>query len=112
MAVASGISRSTVNAWFTDSRVPSPELCKLIAEYFHIPLEEVLIHAGHLAADHAYEQPDIPGWLTAALEGLTEDDLRVVAATALGLREVRQRYPTDEDLLRGLPPASPSSTGR
>lgn len=98
MAVATGIARATVNAWFSVGRIPTPELCKAVAEYLHVPEEEVLIRAGHLSPDHPYEKPDIPGWLLDALNGLNEEDLRVVAGTARALREVRRRYPTDEDL--------------
>lgn len=90
LAAAADIPRQTVNAWFNSWRIPGPDLCRKIAEYLHLPVEEVLIKAGHLPADHAYTQPDIPGWLTAALEGLEEWELRVVASTARGLREARQ----------------------
>lgn len=90
MAAAIGSARQTVNAWFTEGRMPTTELCGRVAKYLGVPEEEVLIRAGHLAEDHVYQQPDIPGWLTAALDGLEDWELQVVAATARGLREARQ----------------------
>lgn len=98
MAVATGIARTTVNAWFTKQQHPSPELCGLLAAYFHIPVEEVMVRAGHLPADYPVPEMDLPGFVLEALKGLSEDDLHVVAATARGLREVRARYPDDEAL--------------
>lgn len=96
LAAYTGAASQTVNAWFTQDRLPSSDLCGKIAEVLHIPVEEVFIRAGHLAEDHVYQQPDMPGWLTAALEGLEDWELQVVAATARGLREARQDPSLDE----------------
>lgn len=98
LAAYTGAARQTINAWFVDERLPTPELCSRIATVLHVPPEEVLVRAGHLPADTVVAQPDVPGWLTAALVGLTEAELRVVATTARALREARQDLAADEAL--------------
>lgn len=90
LAAAIDSARQTVNAWFTEGRLPTTDLCKRIAKYLGLPEEEVLIRAGHLSPDHVYVQPEVPGWFTAAIEGLEDWELQVVARTAQGLREARE----------------------
>lgn len=48
LAAFIGSKPSTVGAWFTDDRIPSPEMCQRLAGYFGIPLEDVMRSAGHL----------------------------------------------------------------
>jgi transcriptional regulator with XRE-family HTH domain len=44
---ASGVPSSTVSAWYRGVRVPDPPLCETIAECFDLPLDDVLVVAGH-----------------------------------------------------------------
>lgn len=90
--LAAGIdsTRQTVNAWFTDGRTPTPELCRRIAKYLGKTEREVQLRAGHLAPGHDDPvAPELPSWFTKAIEGLEDWELQVVARTAQGLREAR-----------------------
>ena len=98
----------TIYTWFNDDTIPSPELCQALARVLHVAPELVLQKAGHLPPEAEVPEQPLPGWLIEVLEKLHPDDLRVVAATARGLLEVREekgqyeaQAPTDPE----APPA-------
>ena len=95
--LAAGIDSKpqTISAWFNEGRIPSPEFCRRVARYLHVPEESVLRIAGHLSADDAPEEPSLPAWLESLLTELDDFELHVVEDTARGLlrlREERARY--------------------
>lgn len=89
LAAAIDSAPQTVNGWLREGRLPGTDLCYRIAEYFHDDPDKWLYLAGHKPEGFEYVPPEIPGWLSSALEGLEDWELRVVAATALSLREAR-----------------------
>lgn len=99
-------SGSTVGAWFNDDRLPSTAMCRELARVLHVPVEQVLQLAEHLSEGPIPAQ-ELPGWLTAVLEKLSLDELRVVDATARGLLRVREEPSTYEP----GEPASPEEPG-
>lgn len=48
MAANLGVSHPTVFKWLVGTYVPSTSSCRKLAEYSGIPLQEVLVMAGHL----------------------------------------------------------------
>lgn len=106
LAAYMGKRQQTISSWFTDDRIPQSDMCLSLAEVLRVPAEFVLQKAGHLPADYQFAEPELPAWLTQHLEKLTEDELRVVDATARGLlavREEREAYEAN----RPAPPEPP-----
>lgn len=42
-----GVSANAVNAWHKGLRTPDPAYCQKLADYFGLPLEMILMEAGH-----------------------------------------------------------------
>lgn len=76
--LAAGIeSKSqTVAAWFNEGRIPSPEFCRKVARYLHVPEEDVLRLAGHLSGEVASDA-EMPDWAS-MLPSLTPKDAEFV----------------------------------
>ncbi len=50
LAARIGLGSSAVNGWFTKGAIPGPRTCVRLAEFLHLPPEDVLQRAGHLPA--------------------------------------------------------------
>lgn len=61
-----GVSKGTVSRWITDERVPDTTSCDLLADAFLVPIDDVLIAAGHRPPDARFA-PDDPRSAVAAL---------------------------------------------
>ncbi len=98
LALYIGTTSSAVNAWYTRGVTPSPALCRKIAEYLRIPVEDVMRAAGHLPALAEEPAPydDQPPWV-ALISGLSEQDRDYIG------RLVESAY------LRPIVPDEPSS---
>lgn len=79
--LAAGINSKpqTVSAWFNEGRIPSPDFCRRVAEYLHVPVEDVLRIAGHLPMAMAEEKApyDLPDWAE-LIPSLTPGDAEYV----------------------------------
>jgi transcriptional regulator with XRE-family HTH domain len=60
LARESGVSASTLSRWREGKQVPSPNSCKLLAEYLSVPVEHVLAMAGHLRPLHKEDPESLP----------------------------------------------------
>ena len=49
LAIRIGVSHATVSRWLSGKDVPSPRSCEKIAEFSGLPLEKILIAAGHIS---------------------------------------------------------------
>lgn len=63
-----GASTSTVSRWIAGTVIPDPASCERIADAFLLPLDDVLIAAGHKPPDARYA-PDDPRSTVSALAG-------------------------------------------
>lgn len=52
------ISASTLSRWRDGKQTPSPESCRLLADYLSLPAEHILALAGHLSPLH--RRDDLP----------------------------------------------------
>lgn len=52
LARESGVSVSTLSRWLDGKQVPSPQSCKMLADYLSLPTEHLLALAGHLRPLH------------------------------------------------------------
>ena len=48
VAAALGTADSTISACVKEDRIPRPPMCQRLADYFHVPVEDVIRAAGHL----------------------------------------------------------------
>jgi transcriptional regulator with XRE-family HTH domain len=55
-----GISASTISRWCEGKQVPSPESCRILAEYLSVSTEHVLALAGHLRPLHKEDADYLP----------------------------------------------------
>lgn len=90
VAASIGTGDSTLSAWLHNpSRRPNTEMCQRLADYFHVPVEDVLRAAGHLPplAEPAPEPDLTPRVLNLAkvLQELSDDDFEAVDHIARGL---------------------------
>jgi transcriptional regulator with XRE-family HTH domain len=60
LARETGISVSTLSRWCDGKQVPSPESCKVLAEYLSVSTEHVLALAGHLKPLHKEDKESLP----------------------------------------------------
>ncbi|MFC1967937.1 helix-turn-helix domain-containing protein [Chloroflexota bacterium] len=52
LARESGISASTLSRWCSEKQTPSPQACRMLADYLSLPAEHLLALAGHLRPLH------------------------------------------------------------
>ena len=55
-----GINASTVSRWRDGKQVPSPESCKILADYLSASTEHILVLAGHLRPLHKEDKERLP----------------------------------------------------
>ncbi len=58
----SGVSASTLCRWREGKQTPSPNSCKMLAEYLSLPVEHILALAGHLKPLHKDGADSLPGF--------------------------------------------------
>ena len=73
LALAVVVSPSTLSRWIGGKQTPSPESCQKLAEYFSVPVEEMLILAGHLAPSHNVDIDSLPEFREYALQKYAEE---------------------------------------
>jgi transcriptional regulator with XRE-family HTH domain len=64
----SGVSASTLSRWREGKQVPSPNSCKMLAEYLSLPVEHVLALAGHLKPLHKDSADSLPEFREYAMQ--------------------------------------------
>ena len=60
LAADLGISHTTVRRWLLGEDIPNTHSCHKLADYSGVPLEEVLVIAGHLPGIAETRPPDWP----------------------------------------------------
>jgi len=60
LARETGISASTLSRWCEGKQVPSPESCRILAEYLSVSTEHIMALAGHLKPLHKENKEDLP----------------------------------------------------
>lgn len=60
LALEIGVSPSTLSRWIGGKQTPSPESCQKLAKCLSVPVEEILILAGHLAPAHNMDIDSLP----------------------------------------------------
>lgn len=83
-----GTSQTAVSDWEKGNRVPDPESCRKLARYLHMPEEEVLRMAGHMApAEESKPEPLIIPAIASRLSGMTPEEQRRFALPAIRVVE-------------------------
>lgn len=72
MASETGISASTLSRWYEGKQTPSPQSCKMLAQYLLLPIEHVLALAGHLRPLHKTNPDVLPEFREYALKKYPE----------------------------------------
>lgn len=78
LAADAGISPSTLSRWASGKQTPSPQCCRKFAESLLLPVEEVLIWAGHLAPQQktgAMEFPDLKNYVKKKYSAESQEDM-------------------------------------
>ncbi|MBT4510990.1 MAG: helix-turn-helix transcriptional regulator [Chloroflexi bacterium] len=78
LAADAGISPSTLSRWASGKQTPSPQCCKKFAESLLLPLEDVLVWAGHLAPKtntDTTEHPDCRAYIQQKLSIELQEDM-------------------------------------
>ena len=73
LARESGVIAATLSRWREGKQVPSPNSCKLLAEYLSVPVEHVLAMAGHLRPLHKEDPDRLPEFREYARQKYPED---------------------------------------
>ena len=60
LAVAIGVSHASVSRWLSGRDIPSPSLCRKLAEYAGIPCDRVLTAANHMPPKNEVASADLP----------------------------------------------------
>ena len=60
LARETGINASTLSRWREGKQVPSPESCKILADYLSVSTEHILALAGHLRPLHKEDKESLP----------------------------------------------------
>lgn len=96
-----GLRPSGVNAWFSRGSIPKPETCRKLADYFKLPIDDVLRAAGHLPPEPGSPPPALDPRVSAIAQALIaagDDSLEdwLELGEALARRRQSRREPPDE----------------
>ena len=78
LAADLGVSHVTVRRWLFSEDIPSTRLCKRLAEYSGVPLQEVLAVAGHLPEvkeDESFAWPEFREYASKKYPDELDEDL-------------------------------------
>ncbi len=62
LAAEAGISPSTLSRWASEKQTPSPQCCRKFAESLSLPVEDVLVWAGHLSPTAKTDTKYVPDY--------------------------------------------------
>ncbi|MFC2028200.1 helix-turn-helix domain-containing protein [Chloroflexota bacterium] len=62
LAADAGISPSTLSRWASGKQTPSPQCCRKFAESLLLPVEDVLVWAGHLSSAAKTDTMEVPDY--------------------------------------------------
>lgn len=88
-----GISASTISRWCEGKQVPSPESCRILAEYLSVSTEHVLALAGHLRPLHKENTDYLPEFREYAARRYPDElDEDIIAMIEDLIRRRRRRF--------------------